>query len=428
MKKASLYARYTLITVLVFTLFFAMGSAISAYVNNNNVADPVEENEPEVIAKQDGKRTNILILGVDARPGESSSRSDTMLLASIDPGLDQAVIVSIPRDTKVEVPGSPLDKICTANFVGGPEYAVEIVEKLLAINIDYYVEADFNGFKKVIDKIGGVTINVPQRMYKPSENIDLYPGTKKLNGYEALAYVRYRDYLFGDIDRTTHQQEFLVALADELLQPKTIPKLPGLIKETRNFVNTNMGIKDLIKIASWAPGFTSSSIITQTLPGYFYDVYNEEGVMEQSYWIADKGEMADILDQLFAGKSVAVMQNSPIAPYVPPTKVEKPSSEEEQEETASDIDGQRDEERSHLPSPGLDQDSSYDDPDWNDEGDRNDEDELNNEDELSDEGDWNYEDELDYEEEHKRQGHWEEEEWEQRQDEESENSSPYSEI
>jgi LCP family protein required for cell wall assembly len=273
MKKLVLYFKYTAIAVVVFSLFFVMGSAISAYVTGNNDGNKPEKEEPEKqMVEQDGERTNILILGVDARPGEDNSRSDTMLLASIDPKLDQAVIISIPRDTRVNVPGSPLDKICTANFVGGPEYAVDIVEDFLGVDIDYYVEADFKGFEKIIDLIGGVSINVPQRMYKPSEGINLYPGPQKLNGYDALAFVRFRDYLFGDIDRTAHQQEFLVALADELLQPKTIPKLPGLVKEARSFVNTNMGLKDIIRIASWAPGFSSSSISTQTLPVFFASI------------------------------------------------------------------------------------------------------------------------------------------------------------
>ena len=101
MKKLVLYFKYTAIAVVVFSLFFVMGSAISAYVTGNNDGNKPEKEEPEKqMVEQDGERTNILILGVDARPGEDNSRSDTMLLASIDPKLDQAVIISIPRDTR----------------------------------------------------------------------------------------------------------------------------------------------------------------------------------------------------------------------------------------------------------------------------------------------------------------------------------------
>ncbi|NLO22422.1 MAG: hypothetical protein GX119_10570 [Syntrophomonadaceae bacterium] len=437
MKKAILCLKYIGIVIVVFTLFFAMGSAISAYVKAGNNGETTAEKEQEkVIEEQDGERTNILILGVDARPGEANSRSDTMLLASIDPSLDQAVIISIPRDTRVQVPGSPQDKICTANFVGGPEYAVEIVEDLMDIDIDYYVEADFKGFKKVIDTIGGVTINVPQRMYKPSEDIDLYPGTKKLNGYEALAFVRYRDYQFGDIERTTHQQEFLVALADELLQPKTIPKLPSLIKDTRSFVNTNMGLKEFIRIASWAPGFSSSSITTQTLPGHFYDVYNDEGVMEQSYWIADG--IDNLLDQLFAGKSVAVIQYSPSSADIP-AKAEtdgNTDAEEEQDLSPSDEDfdvdegSDRYEQGFSLPRPGSDYDDASEEVSDELPSSGSDYDDASEEvsDELPRPGS-DYDDASEEvleeinEEEIIRQGHWEEAEWEQRL--ESENDGRY---
>ncbi|KUG04973.1 cell envelope-associated transcriptional attenuator lytr-cpsa-psr, subfamily m [hydrocarbon metagenome] len=362
MKKTLLYVRYAAGALLVFMLFFTMGSAISVYVKASSTA---EDNTPEdlVLVEEDGERTNILVLGVDARPGDENARSDTMLLISIDPKLDKAAVISIPRDTRVDVPGSPLDKICTANYAGGPEYAVEIVEDFMNINIDYYVEADFNGFKEVIDTIGGVTINVPQRMYKPSEGIDLYPGTQKLDGYKALAFVRYRGYEFGDIERAGHQQEFLIALADELLKPKTITKLPTLIKEVRSFVKTDIGLTQMLRMASWAPGFTSSSIVTQTLPGYFYDVYNAQGVMEQSYWVADREAASSLIDNMFEGKTVAVIKTSPYPVYVPPPE--------------EDVDA----ERSNLPSPADDTGPGY-------ENDNEQEDEL-------DAGGW--------------QGHWEDE-------------------
>lgn len=347
MKKTIFYAKYTAGVILVFLLFFTMGSAISAYMLTGGVA-PESTDEDTALLEEEGERTNILVLGVDARPGEKNSRSDTMLLVSIDPKLDKAAIISIPRDTRLNVPGSPLDKICTANYVGGPEYAVKIVEDFMGINIDYYMKADFKGFQDIIDTLGGVTINVPQRMYKPSEGIDLYPGLQELDGYKALAFVRYRGYAYGDIERTSHQQDFLVALADEILQPKTIPKLPTLIKEVRNYVKTDIGLKDMLKIASWAPGFTRASLVTQTLPGYFYDVYNEQGLMEQSYWVADQDKARSLINNLMAGKTVAVIQTSPYSTYVP-TGGNK--------DTGEDADTQR----TDLPSPGNDGDVSEED-------------------------------------------------------------------
>lgn len=330
MKKRNFQLKYIGMGIIIFIFFFAMGAGISTYVNMTGAEiEPKKEvAENNVSTVPEGTRTNILVLGVDKRPGEDNSRSDTMLLVSVDPQLDKVAIVSIPRDTRVDVPGSPLDKINSANYAGGPEYAVKIVEDFMDVDIDYYMEMDFNGFKAVIDTLGGVSINVPTRMYKPLEGINLYPGTQKLDGKQALAFVRYRDYEFGDIERTAMQQDFLQALADEILQTKTIPKLPSLIKEAKAYIETDMGLSDMLRLASWAPGFSTSSIITQTLPGYFYDLRSDEGELEQSYWIADQEEARELLDNMFAGKTVAVIQTSPYPVYIAPEKTEETAADE----------------------------------------------------------------------------------------------------
>jgi len=183
---------------LIFGICFGIGSGLTSLIVNHmaEADEQPQEVEEEILERQDGERTNILVLGVDARPGETTSRSDTMILVSVDPKLNKAAVVSIPRDTKVTIKGAT-EKICAANALGGPQLAVSTVEDLMGIDIDYWVEMDFNGFKKIVDTLGGVTITVPQRMYKPSEGIDLQPGTKKLNGSEALAFVRFRDYNMG---------------------------------------------------------------------------------------------------------------------------------------------------------------------------------------------------------------------------------------
>lgn len=323
---------------LVFGSFFSAGAWLTKWINSRGGEENLIEEDTG------GERVNILVLGIDKRPGETNARSDTMMLVSIDPELDKAVILSIPRDTRVEIKGSPVDKICAANMVGGPSYAVRTVEKLLGVDIDYYVAVDFNGFKEIIDTLGGVTIDVPQRMYKPSEDINLYPGLQRLNGRQALAFVRYRGYIQGDIARTEMQQKFIRALADEILKPKTIAKLPALVKQANKYVETDMGITDMLRIASWAPGFTADSIITQTLPGYFYDEYNSYGVMVASYWIPDKKLIGGILDRLFAGETMAVVSEPPAGFYTSagkvasrPDKIKKDSPEEQ---------------RKNLPSPG----------------------------------------------------------------------------
>ena len=329
---------------LIFGLCFGIGCGLTGLIVNradSSDVEPVEETEEEILERQDGERTNILLLGVDARPGEDASRSDTMILVSIDPDLNKAAVISIPRDTKVTIKGAT-EKICAANVLGGPDLAVSVVEDLMNTKIDYWVEMDFNGFEKIVDTLGGVTLNVPQRMYKPSEGIDLQPGIKKLNGADALAFVRYRDYNMGDIDRTSQQQVFIKALAKEVLQAKTIPKLPKLIKDLNKYIETNMKTTDMLRIASWAPGFNTDSIIAQTLPGAFYDEVDENGYLLNSYWQVDKQQVAKLLETMFNGDTVAVVQNS-IQKVIPTNNsTDSDSTEDEEPDNVGDKQDKKD--------------------------------------------------------------------------------------
>jgi cell envelope-related function transcriptional attenuator common domain len=348
-----LYIKTALLVAVIFGIFFGIGAGLV------HVFSPGDKTAGDDTATtttiQDKARTNILLLGVDARTGDSTdnSRTDTIILTSVDPDQNRVAVVSIPRDTKVSGSASGgFDKINAANVVGGPDLAVQKVEEIMDEKINYYIEIDFEGFKDIIDTLGGVTINVDQRMYKPSEGIDLQPGVQKLNGSDALAYVRFRGYLNGDIDRTAHQQEFIKALGKELLQPSTIVKLPTLIKEAMADVKTNMGLTDILKLASWAPGFSSDSIVAQTLPGSFYDQRNDQGVLTASYWIADKTEASTLLDTMLGGQTVAV-----IVPGSVQQTATSGSSSATTDKTGTTTQTQTDtdklkQERSNLPSAG----------------------------------------------------------------------------
>jgi len=107
-----------------------------------------------------GKPVNILVMGVDARNAEENSRSDTMIVVSIDKKTHKVVMVWIPRDTRVKVPSGRFDKINSVNAVNGPEAACKVAGDLLGTRIDYYVVTNFSGFEKIIDILGGVDINV----------------------------------------------------------------------------------------------------------------------------------------------------------------------------------------------------------------------------------------------------------------------------
>jgi LCP family protein required for cell wall assembly len=350
MDKMKSYFKLMLVAGLIFGVCFGMGHIIGTFFMSRD-----KEAEPEETpAIADGERINILFMGVDARQGETQSRSDTMILASVDPKLNKAALVSIPRDTQVKIQGTT-DKICAANYYGGPVLAMKEAAKLVGEDVNYYVQVDFNGFKKLVDTLGGVTVTVDQRMYKPSEGIDLKPGKQRLDGYKALAFVRNREYVTGDIERTAHQQEFLKALGRELLQPKTITKLPQLVRQTRQYVKTNISLADMLKIASWAPGFKEDSIIAQTLPGYFYDVRDSQGNLLNSFWIAsESSKNGKLLDKMFNGQTVAVLAQPQSVTETAGGQTGKKNSSSQlpPKKSSTDDEEKQNWERANLPSPG----------------------------------------------------------------------------
>lgn len=295
-------ARTGLLLAACFGLSFLLGSSLPQLLQGTLVGQVIDAPAVERAEKEVEGQLNILLLGIDARKGETQTRTDTIMLARIDADQHKVAVVSIPRDTRVEVPGSPVPKINAANAVGGPELACRVVGELMGCTVDYYVLTNFEGFKDIIDTLGGVTIDVERRMYKPSEDINLRKGVQRLDGRNALAYVRFRDYPLGDIDRTSHQQKFLKALAEEMFQGKTILKLPRLVPQIARCVQTNMSLPRMVALAYTARNFSTEDLHVQTLPGYFY---TRNGV---SYWAADEKKARTILDDLLAGKSLEVVE------------------------------------------------------------------------------------------------------------------------
>lgn len=279
-----------------------------------------------------GKRINVLLLGIDAREGETMARSDTIIMASIDPKSKQISLLSIPRDTRVEIPGHGMDKINSASAYGGPELTMKVVSNLVGVPLKNYVMTNFSGFENIVDVLGGVTLDVEQDMYHPDETdlaneIDLSKGLQRLDGEKAIQYVRYRGYVQGDIDRTKHQQIFLMALAKEILQPSTITKLPKLIPEINKYVKTNMSTSEMIKMASTIKSIEEYKMVSQTLPG------RNISIGDGSYWGVDPAEAKQLVVKLFNGEvSAEIVLSTPLTgQYAPP---EETATEEKDALTA----------------------------------------------------------------------------------------------
>lgn len=294
-----------LAVILTFTASFFVGKFAADWGTPDIPTAQNEQNtggDPELPVD----RLNVLLLGVDARPGEQDARSDSLIVVSIDRSTKKIAMVSIPRDSLVEIPGRGKGKINTANAFGGAELARTTVEDLLGIEIPYYVKTNFEGFQEIVDTLGGVELEVDKRMYYPSEGINLKPGKQMLNGSNALAYVRFRHDALGDIARTQRQQKFLSALAKETLQASTIIKLPRLIPQLMGAVETNLGVRNAAFLAKAVSGLDPENIVTATLPGTFY---NYKGA---SYWKVDEDKTKVVLNDLFHGTTVATISGPDI--------------------------------------------------------------------------------------------------------------------
>ena len=243
----------------------------------------------------------VLIVGCDMRPGETVARTDTIMLGFVNWDRGEISILSIPRDSYVQIPGtSTKTKINAAFYSGGIERTRETVEYLTGIAIDHYIIVDFQGFRDTVDALGGVEVDVDVRMYKPSENIDIQPGLQVLNGYDALGYCRYRGYENADLGRIEHQQNFMLALKDELLQLSTIMKIPDLVSIAIANITTDISFSDAVVMATNGFDLDLDNIKMYTLPGVsmYIKTYNQW----LSYQIVPEAETIALLDEITHGQ------------------------------------------------------------------------------------------------------------------------------
>ncbi|MGB9842724.1 MAG: LCP family protein [Candidatus Pelagibacter ubique] len=265
-----------IIIILIVLIIFVASFAGYIYYILSSVNPNVSENDENYIPPKEmdwNKKINILLVGIDQRYEDEMSRSDTNLLLSIDPKNKKIVIVSLPRDTFVELPGyEGYQKLAHAHSYGGVPLLIKTVENLLGIEIPFYVEVNFEGFAKMIDLIGGVTIDVEKDMnyesYLGDVKIHLKKGLQHLNGEKALMYVRFRMDETGDIGRMERQQKFLKALIEQSLKIENTIRLQKVLVELKNWVRTNLEPWQIIKLGVLLNSIDDSEITTMTLPGY----------------------------------------------------------------------------------------------------------------------------------------------------------------
>ncbi len=248
------------------------------------------------------QRINVLLLGVDDGDSEAAEtepkRTDAMMLASFDPEGNEVALVSMPRDTMVQIPGhNGYDKINAAYAYGGVMLAKQTVANLLRVPIHYYVLVDWRAFKDSIDLIGGVDLYVDKDMYYEDPYadlvIDIKHGYQHLNGELAGQYVRFRKDELGDIGRVQRQQKFMMALAAQIFNIDTVTKIPALFSTVNRHVETDMDTMTMIKAANTFKLFGDQNLKSCMLYGDFYDA--PDGV---SYWRTTPEQVERTLDEL----------------------------------------------------------------------------------------------------------------------------------
>ncbi|MDF2960044.1 MAG: transcriptional regulator [Paenibacillus sp.] len=248
------------------------GSKFFSNISTQSISKTGETYNPP---KWEGKqRVNVLLLGGDSRGMKKNEvpRSDTLIVASIDPTTKKAYLFSILRDTYVKIPGSGEDRINAALALGGPNLAMKTVGDLLGIPVQYYVYTDFKGFIALVDAIDGIDINVEKDMkYSDAEDgheydINLKKGMQHLDGKMALQYVRFRHDALSDFARTERQRNFMQAVAQKMQSTSSILKLPRILSSVDPYIETNLSTTDMLKLGSLGYEAKTEGMVSQQIP------------------------------------------------------------------------------------------------------------------------------------------------------------------
>lgn len=298
------------IVVLFFLLVVCTGAfALYKIMNTLNAADrtyvelergdksKLRENVVEIMEEP----FSILFMGIENySTGGQDGHSDSLILATLDPKAKTMKMMSIPRDTRTEIAGQDglKTKIAHAYTYGGKETTIETVEEMLDIPIDYYASVDFNGFKDVINQIGGVDVEVPFDFTEKSDTkkrtIQFTEGPMHLNGEEALAYARMRKQdARGDFGRNDRQKQVIAAAIDQMTKPQNLANIDQITSTAAENIETNLRISQALGLQQMYGDFKSDSIETLTLNGTDDYRTNSSGV-DIYYFKPDPEELASL--------------------------------------------------------------------------------------------------------------------------------------
>lgn len=290
---------------------------------------------------------NLVVMGVDYRPGDASWRTDTIMVVAIDSRANQVGVLGIPRDLYVEIPGYGLGRINQADFIGetsdyeggGQALLRRVISETLGIPTRHYVRIKMEGLVRLVDTLGGVIVVLDCPLYERTPNdaspngvVDwsLPAGPALLDGESAKKFATYR-YATSDFGRARRQQQLIWAIRDRALQLDIIPRIPELWKAFADMFSTDLGVLDIVKLAGFGATLKPENVHGTVLGADVMDYY----ITPEGAWvlvIADHAGIAVKKAQLFAERPLATLNISdaeggcPPPPTPPPTFTPTPSA------------------------------------------------------------------------------------------------------
>lgn len=244
----------------------------------------------------------MLLLGTDGRPGEETYRTDSIILARVDPTDKEVTLISIPRDTAYVYKGSTV-KINAVFSYGGSDDMVQAVNDLCGVQISEYAEINFDGLKALVDAVGGIDIYVPE-----GDGVDdpeagpvvIEPGQQHMDGEAALTFSRARhQFADGDYTRMRHQRMVLGALAEKILNNLDVTTVPALMNQLADMVKTSLNVTDIVSLINAMHGMDVDSMYSANLPSWAgADTY----INGQSFVFVDETALAEMMARVDAGE------------------------------------------------------------------------------------------------------------------------------
>ena len=330
-----LWLRVTKAFVLAVVVFVAASAGAltgflertAAQVGRNDPAE-VQAAKPQLAAAKPGRPLTILIIGSDRRVGQPDlgARSDTLLLVRLDPTSGSISMLSVPRDLMVDIPGYGQNKINAAYSLGGAGLSLEVMRDLLGVRINDFVDVNFDGFVQVINKLGGAYLMIDRGYYNNTAvtgfaSIDIPPGYQRLNGADALAWVRFRHDQNGDFTRIVRQQIFLREMKREVADSASLTSLPRFLSVmsilSHNITSDISSLGKLYRVVSLALQLDTTHIYQTHVTG------STPTIGGVSYVVATPQEIHDAVHQFLhpkhAPQPAAARAGSPTTGVASPT-------------------------------------------------------------------------------------------------------------